>query len=259
MTSDEVSANLYPFDGLTGYLIHPQKSDAAAPIALGHTASVSSWQDADVHLHEVATEIFILLHGRLLFLIGETALNLHPGELLLVRSNVPHAIIGGSGRIEHFGLRAPAVDDRQSLGHLPSSLPTLSQETPRELRREWGYRARLSDDGDHNCWLLGADPARLACDHLSLSYCHSQTTEAAADLHARDRLHAHTSSWEYYLVLQGSMTLQADTRPLTVEAGHILEVPPGVCHALRARRTPFADFTIRVPLALDDKQECEAA
>ena len=252
-------ANLYSFRGCTGYLIHPQKTGAAAPIALGHTASVSSWQDGDVHFHALAEELFILLQGELRFLVDETVLGLRSGEMLVVRPSVSHAILDGAGIIEHFGLRAPAVDDRHSIGQMPSSLPGLSQEEPRELREEWGCRIPLSSDGNQNCWLLGGGGARFACDHLALAYDHLQTAEAAAAFRDRDQLHAHTDSWKYSVVVKGQMTVQVDVRLVTVEAGNLLEVPPGVCHTVRDRQTPFAGFTVRAPLILDDSVVCEAA
>lgn len=256
MTADSSRARLFSYGGVSGYLIHPKKAGGDVPVALGHTALVSPWRDDDVHRHEVATEIFILLQGELLFLIGNSALTLRSGEILLVRSGVPHAIVGGAGRIEHFGLRAPAVDDRQSLYKRPALLPLVSHDEPRALRREWGYRIPLIDDGNQNCWLLGAGGARFDCDHLALAYGHLHTAEAAAAFRDRDRLHAHTDSWEIYVVLQGHMSLQVDARLVTVETDHVLEVSWRL-----SRGSGPADaicFTVRVPLIRDDKIECEA-
>ena len=259
MMVERSQARLFSYGGVSGYLIHPKKSGGDVPVALGHTSLVSPWRDDDVHRHEAATEIFILLQGELLFLIENSALTLRSGEILLVRPGVPHAIVGGAGRIEHFGLRAPAVDDRQSLYKRPALLPLVSHDELRELRREWGYRILLMDDGNQNCWLLGAGRARFDCEHLALAYGHLQTAEAAAAFCDRGRMHAHTASWEYYVVLQGSMTLQVDARLVTIETGHILEVPPGVWHAVDAWHRPSEAFTIRAPTRLDDKKEYETA
>lgn len=256
---DSPRVHLFSYGGVSGYLIHPKKTGGDVPVALGHTALVSPWRDDDVHRHEVATELFILLQGELLFLIGNGALTLRSGEILLVRPGVPHAIVGGAGRIEHFGLRVPAVADRQSLCKRPAMLPLVSHDERRELRQEWGHRIPLYDRRNRNCWLLGAGRARFDCDHLTLAYGHLQSAEAAAAFHDCDRLHAHTDSWEYHLVLQGHMLLQADARLISVEAGYVLEVPPSVCHAVRERKTPFAGFTLRAPPILDDKVECAAA
>ena len=74
--ADDARATRYAFGGVSGYLVHPDGSSADAPIALGHTALVPPWQDTDVHLHRMATEIFILLWGRLLLLVEERVLTL---------------------------------------------------------------------------------------------------------------------------------------------------------------------------------------
>lgn len=250
---------VYRFAGHSGYLIHPEKTGADAPVALGHTAYVAPWRDEDMHLHEVADELFILLQGELHFLIGDSTLSLQTREVLLVHAGVPHAIIGGTGPIEHFGLRAPAVADRRSRGKLPHPLPPLSGDNPRELRQAWGYRIPLSEARNQNCWLLGAEAARFDCGRLSLAYGRFETDEAAAAFQDRERFHAHTGSTEYYVVLTGGQTLEVERYRVQLAAGQLLEVLPAVCHRISARQSPFEGFTFRVPLTLEDKIECEPA
>jgi mannose-6-phosphate isomerase-like protein (cupin superfamily) len=247
------------FAGHSGYLIHPKKTGADAPVALGHTAYVAPWRDGDMHLHEVADELFILLQGELHFLIGDSTLTLQAREVLLVRAGVAHAIIGGTGPIEHFGLRAPAVGDRRGLGKLPRTLPPLSGDQPRELRQEWGYRIPLSEGRNQNCWLLGAGVARFDCGRLSLAYGRFETDGAAAAFQDREQFHAHIGSTEYYVVLTGGQTVQMERYRVQLVAGRLLEVLPAVCHRITARQSPFEGFTFRVPLTLEDKTECEPA
>ncbi|MDX1662914.1 MAG: cupin domain-containing protein [Candidatus Promineifilaceae bacterium] len=251
-------AALYPFEGVSGYLVHPRQSRAGAPVALGHTAAAEPWQDGDVHLHREASEIFILLQGRLRFLVGDSVLSLRPAELLLVRPGIPHAIVGGAGLIEHFGLRTPAVDDRESLYSRPIAQPTLTHEEAREVSGEWGHRIPLSDGRNQNVWLLGRGVARFPCDYLALAYGRFRSTAAAALPFAPEELHRHTRCWEYYVVLRGTVTLQVDDHVQTAQAGSLLEVPPGVCHAIADHGVPFAGLTIRAPLVHADRVECES-
>jgi mannose-6-phosphate isomerase-like protein (cupin superfamily) len=209
-----------------------------------------------VHWHGTAEEYFFLRQGQLRFWIAGLSLSLRADELLMVRPQIPHAIVDGDGPIEHFGIRAPALTDRQSVGSIPQDLPGLSSEDQRELRQDWGYRVSLTDPRNRNCWLVGLREARLRSANLALAYLDFRTHEAAnAGLGTRHRLHLHEQSWEYYVVLEGTKTLLIEDQQVTLEPGELLEVPPGVRHTLYGRQAPYKGFTFRVPV-LDDKVEC---
>jgi len=253
----------YTFDDYSGYLIHPD--DAAHPfLAVRHSARVSPWADSDVHAHRLSEEHCLLLYGCLWFFVAGSVLTLRPAEILVVKPDVPHAVIRGEGSIEHFGFRAPAPSDRRSLGAvgdrpelgaLPANLPPITDEDQRELRCDWGYRIPLGDARNVNCWVLGLGAARFHSPHFLFAYLDFPTPEAAnAGLGTRHRLHLHRESWEYYVVLAGAKTLQIDAEAVTIRAGEMLEVCPGVRHALSSRQAPYRGFTFRVPLR-DDKVE----
>jgi mannose-6-phosphate isomerase-like protein (cupin superfamily) len=175
--------------------------------------------------------------------------------MLMVKPNMPHAIAHGEGLIEHFGFRAPSPGDRQSLGPLPTHMPSFTDDEPRELRREWGYRIPLHDSRNHNCWLVGLGTARFQSPHFLFAYLDFPTHEAAnAGLGTRHRLHLHRESWEYYAVLSGTKTLQIEDEEVTLRSGEMLEVNPGVKHTLSHRQAPYRGFTFRVPLR-NDKEE----
>jgi hypothetical protein len=59
---------------------------------------------------------------------------LKPGEALMVKPQIPHAVMGGRGTIEHFILRMPAMDGRQTTEKVPQSL--LMQYEARKSTRE---------------------------------------------------------------------------------------------------------------------------
>lgn len=252
---EKLLTSRHTFGGRTGYILSPGKC-ADGLVALGHTASVPPWTDPDVHWHGTAEEYFFLRQGQLRFWIAGLSLSLRADELLMVRPQIPHAIVDGDGPIEHFGIRAPALTDRQSVGSIPQDLPGLSSEDQRELRQDWGYRVSLTDPRNRNCWLVGLREARLRSANLALAYLDFRTHEAAnAGLGTRHRLHLHEQSWEYYVVLEGTKTLLIEDQQVTLEPGELLEVPPGVRHTLYGRQAPYKGFTFRVPV-LDDKVEC---
>jgi len=253
--ADPEKYTLYPFQRHSRYILSPRNT-AHEWVALRHTAHVKPWVDPGLHIHENSEEYYFLLHGELWLLVAGSLLALKAEEILMIRPDVPHAIVGGEGWIEHFGIRAPAPSDKRTVGEIPNGLPPLGEERERELRRDWGYRIPLQDARNHNCWLIGLGAARFHSPHLLLAYLDFPTVEAAsAGLGTRHRLHLHRESWEYYAVLQGTKTLLVGDEIVTIEAGQILEVRPQVSHVLYGRQAPFRGFTFRVPI-LPDKVEC---
>ena len=255
--SNHVKYTKYTFRGRSGYVV-PHNSDALRElIAIGHTASVAPWTDPDVHMHEGSEEYYVLLQGELWILVAEFLVTLRSREILMVRPQVPHAIVRGEERIEHLGIRVPALSDKRAVGRIPAELPRVGEENERELRCDWGYRIPLEDVRNQNRWLIGLGSARFQSSHLILAYLNFPTAEAAnAGIGTRHRLHLHERSWEYDTVLEGTKTLWIEDELVELKAGEILEVPPRVKHTLHGRKTPYKGFTLRVPVALDDKVEC---
>jgi mannose-6-phosphate isomerase-like protein (cupin superfamily) len=244
----------HSFKGRSGYIISPQDTGQDL-VAIGHTALLAPWTDLYVHEHTASEEYYFLLQGTLNFLVAGTVLTLQPKEILMIKPNVPHAITGGTGLIEHFGIRAPALSDKHVIGETPQALPD-ADAGERDLSGEWGYRISLASPHYHNCWLIGAGSALFESHHLTLAYLNFPTMEAAnTGLGPRHRLHYHQQSWEYYVVLKGVKTLQIENALITLRAGDILEVPPQVKHTLHSREAPYEGFTLRVPVALQDKVE----
>jgi mannose-6-phosphate isomerase-like protein (cupin superfamily) len=258
-TSNQVPYTRYTFRDHTGYVVAPWISDAAHDwVAIRHSASVQPWVDGDVHLHTDAEEYFFVLKGELRLLVGSAVFTIKPYEALLVRPEVPHSIVGGKGPIEHFVLRAPAIDDRQSVAKTPVAPPPAAEETNRALHLDWGCRVPLTEGRYQNCWLFGFGQARFLSAHTCLAYLDFPTDGSLDASWPRSRtrhphrLHLHRESWEYYVVLVGQQTLEIEDHRVEINAGEILEVPPGVRHVARAVQTPHKGFTVRVP-SLEDK------
>ena len=245
---------LYPFAGRSGHIAPTHTSHQL--VTIGHTASVAPWKDPGIHSHGQSEEYYLLVHGGLLLLVDRTLVTLKPQEMLMVRPKVPHAIVAGTGAIEHFGIRAPASNDKLPAGEIPQSLPAATQEQERELRSTWGCRVPLQAAGNRNCWLFGVGSVRFPSAQLTFAYLNFPTVEeASAGIGTRHRLHLHKQSWEYYVVLQGTRTLQIEDALAEIKPGEILEVPPQVKHTLYGRQAPYEGFTFRVPAGFDDKVE----
>ena len=239
----------YDFLNTTGYIVdHPQRL-----IAIGHTASVSPWGDPNIHQHGISEEYYFLRKGQLEILVRDIQITLHPSEILMIKPGVPHAIVGGTGKIEHFGIRAPASDDKQVVGELGRKAPPL-YENERLIANEWGYRIPLNMTRHKNCWLFGVGSALYNSQHLIMAFLDFPTNETAnAGIGTRHQLHFHQRSWEYYTVLEGIKTLQIEETLVAIYAGEILTVPPNVKHTLHSRQAPYQGFTIRVPVESNDK------
>ena len=244
----------HQFQALSGYILPPGDRSHHGLVAVGHTALVPPWTDPAVHSHSDSEECYVLLRGELRFRVAGATADLRPREMLVVHPHVPHAIIGGTGPIEHIGIRAPAMDDKVDEGATDSLVANKSYDAKRELRARWGYRIPLGSDDNQNCWLLGADRARFPSSHLIFAYLNFRTHEKAkAGAGLLHRLHYHQDSWEYYLVLQGSKTIRIENEMVTLRPGDLLETPPGVRHTVVERQAPYEGITFRVPIRLDDK------
>jgi mannose-6-phosphate isomerase-like protein (cupin superfamily) len=240
------------FECLSGYLVPPQNHGL---LSVRHSAFIQPWSDPDVHLHTQSDEIYLLLHGRLHFGINGIELALQPWETLCVRAGMPHGILGGAGRIEHFGFRAPSPDDRLSLGAPSLNKTRTSIEDDKEINKAWGFRTSLLDPKNRNCWLIGLGEARFECPNFLFAYLDYPTHDAAnAGIGTRLRLHLHRQSWEYYVCLRGKKVLLVEDQEVTVKPGEMVEVRPGVRHNIMRREAPYEGITFRAPI-LDDKEE----
>lgn len=249
------SYSRFRFQGKSGYILTPAfLGGAFERVSVRHSSSAPPWADADIHLHCESEEYYFLFQGELCLLIGPVVLTLRPREVLMVRANVPHAVVGGSGPIEHFVVRVPALDDRQIVGRVPLGLSAVSNQAQRELASDWGCRVPLTEEKYQNCWLFGTGRAYFHSDPMCLAYLSFPTDESLNEDRHPHRLHLHRESWEYYAVIRGTRILEVEKELVQIDVGELLEVPPRIKHALRSTLTPFEGFTFRVPL-LDDKVE----
>jgi mannose-6-phosphate isomerase-like protein (cupin superfamily) len=249
MTGAHTDYRKYIFQDRSGWIVGSRMAASShSLLGLGHTACIEPWTDASVHLHTDSEEFYLLRGGELKVYIAGALVTLQPGELLMVLPRVPHAIVGGQGTIEHFGIRAPFLDDKKVVSEIPVKLPARDH-TERELRAAWGSRIPLTAPENQNCWLIGWGAARYLSQHLIFAYLNFPTQAAAnAGIGTRLRMHYHRDSWEYYVALKGSKVLQIEEELVNMEAGEIVEVPPKVRHNVYSREAPYEGFAIRVPV-----------
>lgn len=231
------------FKGVSGTLLAPE-SGGHAFVAVRHSAHQPPWSDPGLHMHARSDEIYLVLGGRLDLSVAGGSISVSPGELCFVRAGVPHGVVGGAGTIEHFGFRAPAVDDRREC------FPT--RESGQTSSADWGYHLRLDDPAHRNTWLLGVGSARFVSPHFLFAWLDFPTRqEATAHLGTRLQMHAHQESWEHYACLRGSKRLQVAGDTVDVNPGQLLVVHPGVRHTVIDRTAPYRGFTFRAPIRED--------
>jgi len=98
-------------------------------------------------------------------------------------------------------------------------------------------------------WLFGKEEALYNSDFMSLHYNETEKGWIEADPY----LHYHREAEEYYIPLEGSLTIQVDNHFIKVGPNQLLKVNPKVSHGVVSVETPFRGFTIRVPISLGDK------
>jgi mannose-6-phosphate isomerase-like protein (cupin superfamily) len=235
----------YRFAGRSGYIVGPATA-AHGLLAIGHSLAPRPWADPAPHLHTAAEELYCVLQGEIwLNMAGETV-TVRPKEIVMVRPGVAHAVIGGLGPIEHFGLRAPTVPDKAPASAPPPAPP--APDEPRQLRRGWGCRVALHAPERRSRWVFGLGAACPA-QHLALAYLTAAAPRAGAGWGGR---RPPSAAWTYHVVTRGRLAAWTEDGLVEAEAGDIVEVPPGTAYLLECRQAPFEGFTLRAPAAAED-------
>jgi len=245
----------YTFYDFSGFRIMPDYSIHRS-ISINYNTIVPPWVSLGIYANESSEEIYYLLQGKLWFLVGDSVISLMPQEILLVKPQVPHAIVKGRGVTKNFGIRTPARNDYHFISKIPGKFPPVSEEKVRELRRDWGYRIQVSKIHKRNFPLIGIGDAQFYSPHIVLTY---QNFPTARDENPEvskqsNCLHLHKESWEYYLTIKGSKILQVEDEILVIKTGEILEVPPQAQHNVIDLQTPYQGLVFRSPI-LPDKLE----
>ncbi len=236
-----------------GYVIGsrlPESEPAYSPLLdVGFNRQDFPWHDDAPHLHTGSEEYFIVLQGRLDLLVCGRPVSVAPYELVGVRANVPHQVIGGQAPITNFLIRLPG--NRADKVSLDSPGPTFRSEDI----QNGIMRLNLRDP--HDDYLLGAClPSTHANYSPLLDFTCVWGVEPAQEWR-QERLHVHRLREEYYFVLQGSLTFELDGSVISVNAGQILGVRPGAVHKVVGGTGPVDVLFVRVPGGRGDKTVLE--
>jgi len=228
----------------------PESEPAYSPLLdVGFNRQDFLWRDDVPHLHTGSEEYFIVLQGRLDVLIHGSPVSIEPYQLVGVRANVSHQVIGGQAPITNFLIRVPG--NRVDKVSLDFPIPPFSSEDIQD-----GIM-RINLQEPHDDYLLGAClPSTHANYSPLLDFTCVWGVEPAQEWR-HERLHVHRLREEYYFVLNGCLIFEVDGSVISVNAGQILRVRPGAVHKVVGGTGPVDVLFVRVPGGRGDKTVLE--
>jgi len=136
---------------------------------------------------------------------------------------------------------------------VPTNSTNANVKTPSNLEvakyKEDVVHINLGRLKECNKWLFGKGKALFNSDFMVLRYNETEKGWTETEPH----LHYHRAAEEYYISLEGSLTVQVDNSFIKVEPYQLLKVNAKVSHGVVNVETPFRGFTIRVPMSIGDK------
>jgi mannose-6-phosphate isomerase-like protein (cupin superfamily) len=116
-------------------------------------------------------------------------------------------------------------------------------------------KAALVDlKGPQNHWIVGTPPAIRKSSPLYSKWVQMAYTNSKDSVQEDERLHSHSKSEEYYLVIKGALVVRVDKSDVRVGPMQLLKVPKKVPHKVTRQEPPLTCFTIRVPSALPSEK-----
>lgn len=136
---------------------------------------------------------------------------------------------------------------------MPTHPAKTNFKTPSDLEvakyKEDVVHINLSELKECDRWLFGKGEAFYNSDFMSLHYNETDKGWTETDPY----LHYHRTAEEYYISLEGSLTVQVENSFIKIEPYQLLKVNSKVPHGVVSVETPFRGFTIRVPMSIGDK------
>lgn len=249
---------LYNLEKKEGWLLDSSKEDQwySKHLKLGRTNFREPWHDGKIHFHTSAQEIYFIVKGEIWLIIDNKPLILHERNILLVQPNIPHAVVGGKGTIQHYMMKIPhSNDEKIVLNEAPSKEDFLSEykRNNEEINQNGCFLADLSMVENQNCWLIGYGSAKYHSEHFVLAYIYyKDEIQFSKEIHP-NQLHYHKESEEWYFVLNGSQKLQIGNEEITIKKNHLLKIPENIPHKLISYDYPYEGMTIRTPNKIGDK------
>ena len=256
---------LFNLNELNGWIIGSE-FDEKSPyysslFQLGRTNYLYPWKDPKFHYHTKSVEVYLVLHGELWILIDENAVKLKEKSILLVRPGIFHAVIGGKGLIQHYGMKVPSKGDKKVIKEENDdyekliksiSKSSFNERSYHQLNPNHGFIADLKVESNINCWLIGLWDVKYETEKFCFAYINFETLEERNAHTHQDHLHYHSESTEWYFSFKNSQELFVKDKIVKVPEGCLLKIPKGVPHKQLSLSFPFEGATIRTPI-LDDK------
>ena len=256
---------LFNLNELNGWIIGSE-FDEKSPyysslFQLGRSNYLYPWKDPKFHYHTRSIEIYLVLHGELWVIIDKIAVKLKEKSILLVQPGVFHAVIGGKGTIQHYGMKIPSKGDRKVIqeknddyekviGSITKS--GFNQSPYRQLNPKHGFIADLKENSNINCWLIGLWDVKYETEKFCFAYINFKTLGEKNTHSHQDHLHYHSESTEWYFTFKNSQEIFVNDKNVKVHEGYLLKIPKGVPHKQSSMSFPFEGATLRTPI-LDDK------
>ena len=230
-------------------------------LQLGRTNYLYPWKDPKMHYHTQSIEIYLVLHGELWIIVDKIAVKLKEKSILLVHPGIFHAVIGGKGLIQHYGMKIPSKGDEKVIkennddyekiiGFITKS--GFNQSPYRQLDPSKGFIADLEEEGNINRWLIGLWDVKYETEKFCFAYINFKTIEEEKANNHPDHLHYHSKSTEWYFTFKKSQEILVNDKIVKVPEDYLLKIPKGVPHKQSSMSFPFEGATIRTPI-LDDK------
>jgi mannose-6-phosphate isomerase-like protein (cupin superfamily) len=109
----------------------------------------------------------------------------------------------------------------------------------------------LEEPKNRNRWIIGTPEdipktSPFYSEQIQIAY----VKNPQRGLLEKGEEHSHTSPIEeYYLVLEGTLTVKVEDKEITIKPNQILAIPPEKCHKITNFTLPLRCFTIRAPIS----------
>ena len=231
-------------------------------LQFGRTNFCDPWQDPSFHYHTVSQEIYFLVEGELWHLVNDVPILMKGRSLLLVQPGVSHSIIGGKGKIQHFGMKIPHKDDEKIIDTKTRNLDDILElmnkgDIENKLDSSDGFFIDLNQKKNQNTWQMGIGHALYYTEEFCLAYVNFQQKKDQQAVDHKETYHYHKHSTEWYLTLRGKQIFIIDGESITANTSTLLRVNKGILHKIISRDYPFEGVTIKTPVIKGDKYVIE--
>ncbi|NPE08772.1 MAG: cupin domain-containing protein [Asgard group archaeon] len=251
---------LYNSNEKQGWFVSNNHSDLfySKYLAVRKGNFVEPWKDNQIHYHTVSQEIFLVLEGEITLLVSEKLFKLKKRNFLMLNPNVPHAILGGKGKIQNYIMKIPQIDDERIVIQEGIQSDEILRNTQYvEITAKEGFFADLTKPENHNCWLIGFGKAKHHSLGFSLAYMDFKSEFDFKEVKHPNDLHYHSSSEEWYFTFNGSQKLMVGEKKIEVPKDFLLKLEMNTPHKVIKRKYPFEGITLRTPNIKGDKVSLE--